>query len=128
MSRAEGADIGRVQCPHNFTDCGLRHLYGALSAHWGLAALQRGRPWMGPQMMRRFSEAVVAASVAAGFTPIEIARSHRELYVFTVGCALTHTTFGDGVSPSAIGSLDPVDFPSLSETGRISWTTGPITT
>src|SRR5580704_12643233 len=36
-------------------------LYETMAAHSGLVALLRGRPWMGPNMMRRFSELAVKA-------------------------------------------------------------------
>jgi AcrR family transcriptional regulator len=97
------------------TELRFTALYEALSSHWGLVALQGGRPWMGPQMMRRFSEPAVAASIAAGFTPTEISESHHELYVFTVGCALTRTGFRHGINSAAISNLDPLDIPRLSE-------------
>lgn len=70
---------------------------------------------MGPEMMRRFSEPAVAASVAAGLTPSEISRSHHEFYVFTVGCALTRSTFRDDEGIADHTRADLLELPHLSE-------------
>jgi AcrR family transcriptional regulator len=95
------------------TELRFAALYDTLSAHWGLVALQRGRPWLGPEMTRRFSEPTVAASIAAGLTPQQVSGCHREFYVYTVGCALTRTTFNDHSAPASMASLAPTDHPAL---------------
>ena len=81
-------------------------LYEAMSAHAGLVALLRGRPWMCPNMMHRFSEPAVAASFAAGLTPRQITECHRELFVFTVGCALTQNLIVTGPGTAAVQAFE----------------------
>ena len=85
-------------------------LYETMAEHWGLIALMRGRPWRGPNMIRRFSEPMVAASLAAGLNAQKVVECHRELYVFAVGCALTHEMFGP---TDALEAVDEGDFPAM---------------
>ena len=85
-------------------------LYETMAAHWELVALLRGRPWRGPNMMRRFSEPVVVAGLAAGLTSQQIVECNRELYVFAVGCALTRDMFGP---TEEIEALSEADFPAM---------------
>jgi AcrR family transcriptional regulator len=95
------------------TELRFTSLYDLMSAHWALVALQRGRPWLGPTMMQRFAEPAVAASLAAGFAPEHISTAHRELFSFTVGCALTRTTFADGAASAARSGIDTRHSPTL---------------
>jgi AcrR family transcriptional regulator len=88
-------------------------LYDLMSSHSSLVALQRGRPWLGPEMMRRFSEPALAASLAAGLTLDEMIRSHRTFYMFTVGCALTSDTYDVVHGRGALDDLDPDQTPVL---------------
>jgi hypothetical protein len=88
-------------------------LYETMAAHSGLVALLRGRPWMGPNMMRRFSEPAVKASVAAGLTPRQIMECHRELFVFTVGCALAQTRMVFASGSAAVEALGADDSPVI---------------
>ena len=88
-------------------------LYETMAAHSGLVALLRGRPWMGPNMMRRFSEPAVKASVAAGLTPRQIMECHRELFVFTVGCALAQTRIVFASGSAAVEALGIDDAPVI---------------
>lgn len=88
-------------------------LYDLMSAHSSLVALQRGRPWLGPEMMHRFSEPALAASLAAGLTLDEMIRSHRTFYMFTVGCALTSDTYDVVRGRGALAGLDPDRTPIL---------------
>jgi AcrR family transcriptional regulator len=82
-------------------------LYDLMSAHSSLVALQRGRPWLGLEMMSRFAEPALAASLAAGLTLDEMIRSHRTFYMFTVGCALTRDTYDVVRDRGALDELDP---------------------
>ncbi len=88
-------------------------LYDVMSAHSSLVALQQGRPWLGPEMMRRFSEPALASSLAAGLTLEEMVRSHRMLYTFTVGCALTHASYDVRRGRAVLAGLDVTQTPSL---------------
>ena len=88
-------------------------LYETMAAHSGLVALLRGRPWMGPNMMRRFSEPAVKASVAAGLTPRQIMQCHFELFVFTVGCALAQTRMAFASGSAAVEALEAEDSPVI---------------
>ncbi len=88
-------------------------LYDVMSANSSLVALQQGRPWLGPEMMRRFSEPALSSSLGAGFTLEEMVRTHRMLYTFTVGCALTHTTYDVRSGRAALAALDPEETPVL---------------
>ena len=97
------------------TELRFTALYETMSAHSGLVALLRGRPWMGPKMMRRFSEPAVAASLAAGLSPRQITECHRELFVFTVGCALTQSVIVDAPGTAAIEALKADEFPVIVE-------------
>lgn len=94
---------------------GLRFtaLYNVLSTHSNLVALQRGRPWLGPTMMRRFAEPAVTASLAAGMQLPEVIRAHRVLYMFTVGCALTSSIYDALAGRRSLAALDPAEFPVL---------------
>jgi hypothetical protein len=78
-----------------------------------LVALQRGRPWLGPTMMGRFAEPTVTASLAAGMQLTEVVRAHRVLYMFTVGCALTSSTYDALSGRRSLAVLDPAEFPVL---------------
>jgi len=88
-------------------------LYDVLSANSALVALQQGRPWLGPEMMRRFSEPALASSLAAGLTLEEMIETHRGLYTFTVGCALTHETYDTERGREAMADLDAGATPLL---------------
>ncbi len=70
---------------------------------------------MGPNMTRRFSEPAVVASLAAGLTPDQVTECHRELYVFTVGCALTQSVIVDELGTAAIEALEAADSPVIVE-------------
>jgi AcrR family transcriptional regulator len=89
-------------------------LFESLIAHPGLVVLRRGRPWLGEQMMRRFSEPAMAASLAAGMSAAEMAEAHRELYMFTTGCALTYASYDTRSGRTALAVLDPAEFPTIS--------------
>jgi AcrR family transcriptional regulator len=88
-------------------------LYDVMSAHPGLVALQQGRPWLGPEMMRRFSEPAVASSLDAGLSLDEMVRAHRVLFSFTVGCALTHEAYDASRARAVLDGLDPEATPVL---------------
>ena len=88
-------------------------LYEAMAGHSGLVALLRGRPWMGPNMTRRFSEPAVKASLAAGLTPRQIMECHLELFMFTVGCALAQTRIHTASGSAAVEALEADDSPVI---------------
>ncbi len=90
-------------------------LYDVLSANSALVALQRGRPWLGPEMTRRFSEPALASSLAAGLSLDEMIQTHRGLWSFTVGCALTFETYDVRGGRAALDDLDPDQTPLLAE-------------
>lgn len=90
-------------------------LYDVLSANSALVALQQGRPWLGPEMTRRFSEPALASSLAAGLTLDEMIQTHRGLWSFTVGCALTFETYDARGGRAALDDLDPNQTPLLAE-------------
>ncbi len=88
-------------------------LYEVMSRNGSLVALQRGRPWLGPEMMRRFSEPALAESLAAGLTLSEMIRTHRGLYMFTTGCALSQGGYDSVGGRAALEDLDPGTTPAL---------------
>jgi AcrR family transcriptional regulator len=91
-------------------------LYETMSAHWELVALLRGRPWAGPKMSSRFSEPALRTGLAAGMTPSRVMSCHRELYVYTVGCALTQGTIVPNADAiTAIEGLVADEFPIMVE-------------
>jgi AcrR family transcriptional regulator len=91
-------------------------LYETMSAHWELLALLRGRPWTGPKMTSRFSEPALRAGLAAGLTPSQVMSCHRELYVYTVGCALTQGVIvPNAAAIAAMESLAADKFPIIVE-------------
>jgi hypothetical protein len=94
------------------TELRFTALYETMAAHAGLVALMRGRPWMGPNITRRFSEPAVAASLAAGLTPRELTECHLELFVFTVGSALTKAYWSLGRAPRQSSPSRPTRRPS----------------
>lgn len=95
------------------TELRFAALYDVMSAHSALVALQQGRPWLGSEMMRRFSEPALAASLAAGLTLDEMIETHRGLYTFTVGCALTHETYDVRRGRAVLETLDPDQTPLM---------------
>jgi AcrR family transcriptional regulator len=90
-------------------------LYDVLSANSALVALQQGRPWLGPEMTRRFSEPALASSLAAGLSLDQMIQTHRGLWSFTVGCALTVETYDVLGGRAALDDLDPNQTPLLTE-------------
>ncbi|MDH6580286.1 TetR/AcrR family transcriptional regulator C-terminal domain-containing protein [Kitasatospora sp. MAP5-34] len=92
-------------------------LYELLTAHPGLVALRGGRPWLGPQLLKRLVEPQLADSIAAGMTPEEAITAYRRMYLLTLGSA----SFVDHRDPkaaraatrTALAALDPEEFPVL---------------
>ena len=67
-------------------------------------------------MTSRFSEPALKTGLAAGLTPGQVMSAHRELYVYTVGCALTHGVIVPGETAIAsMESLPAEDFPVIVE-------------
>ncbi|MGW1895117.1 TetR/AcrR family transcriptional regulator [Streptomyces sp. NPDC002004] len=97
-------------------------LYKLLTAHPGLLTLRGGRPWLGPQLLKRLVEPQVADSLAAGMPPEEAIAAYRRMYLLTLGSA----SFVDHRDPKAVqastrqalAALDPEEFPAL--TGHLA--------
>ncbi|MFB7669440.1 TetR/AcrR family transcriptional regulator C-terminal domain-containing protein [Kitasatospora sp. NPDC056138] len=97
-------------------------LYELLTAHPGLVALRGGRPWLGPQLLKRLVEPQLADSIAAGMAPEDAIATYRRLYLLTLGSA----SFVDHRDPKAaqattrqaLAALDPEEFPAL--TGHLA--------
>ncbi|MFF3327629.1 TetR/AcrR family transcriptional regulator [Streptomyces sp. NPDC002889] len=104
------------------TETRFRSLYELLTAHPGLIALRGGRPWLGPQLLKRMVEPQLADSLAAGMTPQEAITAYRRMYLLTLGSA----SFVDHRDPkaaqaatrTALATLDPEEFPVL--TGHLA--------
>ncbi|MFI8930728.1 TetR/AcrR family transcriptional regulator C-terminal domain-containing protein [Streptomyces sp. NPDC053474] len=97
-------------------------LYQLLTAHPGLVALRGGRPWLGPQLLKRLVEPQLADSIVAGMSLEEAIVTYRRLYLLTLGSA----SFVDHRAPKAaqaatrqaLAALDPDEFPVL--TGHLA--------
>jgi AcrR family transcriptional regulator len=97
------------------TELRFASLYDVLSANSALVALQQGSPWLGPEMTRRFSEPAMASSLAAGLSVEEMIQTHRGLWSFTVGCALTFETYDIRRGRALLDDLDAEQTPVLAE-------------
>jgi AcrR family transcriptional regulator len=95
------------------TELRFTALYELWSAHSALVTLRRGRPWVGPRMLGRFVEPVLQSNLAAGMTPAQMIQTYRQMYLFTLGCATTHTAFNSRQARMLIAALDPGEFPVL---------------
>lgn len=97
-------------------------LYDLIVAHPGLVALRRGRPWLGPRILKRLVEPALAANLAVGMTPRQMVEAYRRMYLFTLGaaCFVDHIDPDGAVTRSrtALAALDPRHFPVL--TGHMS--------
>lgn len=99
------------------TEARFTALYELLTAHPGLVALRGGRPWLGPQLLKRLVEPQLADSLAAGVSPEEAVTAYRRMYLLALGCA----SFVDHRDPkaaqaatrTALAALDPEEFPAL---------------
>lgn len=104
------------------TETRFTALYELLTAHPGLVALRGGRPWLGPQLLKRLVEPQLADSLASGMTAAEAITCYRRLYLLTLGSA----SFVDHRDPKsaqaatrrALAALDPEKFPVL--TGHLA--------
>ena len=88
-------------------------LYELWSAHSALITLRHGRPWVGPHMLRRFVEPALQSDLAAGMTPAQMIQTFRQMYLFTLGCSLTHSAYSSRQARTLIAALDPSEFPVL---------------
>jgi AcrR family transcriptional regulator len=95
------------------TELRFTALYEIMRGHAALIALQQGRPWLGPEMTRRFAEPAMAATLAAGMTPAELIESHLAFYMFTLGCALTQRSTDQSANIDALAAIDPKDSPLI---------------
>ena len=97
-------------------------LYRVMTAHPALVALRRGRPWLGPEVLARLVEPALQANLSAGMTPRQMIVAYRQMYLYTLGCAV----FVDHQNPAAavrrtrtaLAALDPAEFPAL--TGHLA--------
>jgi AcrR family transcriptional regulator len=88
-------------------------VYEIWTAHPALITLQRGRPWSGPRMLARFVEPALRANLDAGLTPGQMIQTFRQMYLFTLGCSMTHATYAARQARTIIAALDPEEFPVL---------------
>jgi AcrR family transcriptional regulator len=88
-------------------------LYGIWTRHAALVALRRGRPWSGPRMLARLVEPALRANLDAGMTPVQMMQTFRQLYLFTLGCAVTHAAYTSRQARAVVAALDPAEFPVL---------------
>ncbi|GLF95242.1 TetR/AcrR family transcriptional regulator [Streptomyces yaizuensis] len=97
-------------------------LYELLTAHPGLVALRGGRPWLGPQLLKRLVEPQLAHSITAGMTPEDAIVTYRRLYLLTLGSASfvdhRHPAAAQATTRRALAALDPAQFPTL--TGHLA--------
>src|SRR5262249_15607283 len=88
-----------------------------MTAHPALVALRRGRPWLGPEILARLVEPALQANLAAGMTPREMITAYRQMYLFTLGCAVfvdhQHPAAAVQRTRAALAALDPAAFPAL---------------
>ena len=96
------------------TELRFRALYEIMRDNSALVALQQGRPWLGTEMTSRFAEPALAASLAAGLTPTQMGECHLELYMFTLGCALTHLA-DDTEGMAALAAVEAQDAPLIAD-------------
>ena len=95
------------------TELRFTALYELWSAHWALLMLRRGRPWVGPHMLGRFVEPALQSNLAVGMTPAQMIQTFRQMYLFTLGCSMTHTAYTSRQARSLVAALDPGEFPVL---------------
>jgi AcrR family transcriptional regulator len=93
-------------------------LYEIWTAHPALLALRGGRPWYGPAMLARFVEPALRSNLDAGMTPAQMMQTFRQMYLFTLGCSVTHAAYSARSARVIIASLDPAEFPVL--TGQVN--------
>ncbi|MYZ34307.1 MULTISPECIES: TetR/AcrR family transcriptional regulator C-terminal domain-containing protein [unclassified Streptomyces] len=104
------------------TETRFSGFYQLLTEHPGLLTLRAGRPWLGPQLLRRLVEPQLADNLNAGMTPKEAITAYRRMYLLTLGSA----SFVDHRNPkaaqattrAALAALDPDEFPAL--TGNLA--------
>ncbi|WP_372410710.1 TetR/AcrR family transcriptional regulator [Streptomyces luteireticuli] len=99
------------------TEARFTALYEVLTAHPGLVALRGGRPWLGPELLKRLVEPQLADSLAAGMSAEEAIAAYRRMYLLTLGSAsfVDHRDPGAAraTTRTALAALDPDEFPVL---------------
>ena len=88
-------------------------LYELWTANSSLLLLMRGRPWWGQHMLARFAEPALRSNLDAGMTPSEMIQTFRQMYLFTLGCSMTHAGYSSHRALPVIAALDPTAFPVL---------------
>jgi AcrR family transcriptional regulator len=88
-------------------------LYEIWTNHSALLALRQGRPWWVPNMLTGFAEPTLRVSLANGMTPPEALQAIRQMYLFTLGCSVTHASYSARQARPVIAALDPDAFPTL---------------
>jgi AcrR family transcriptional regulator len=88
-------------------------LYELWTAHAALVTLRQGRPWYGPAMLARFVEPALRSNLEAGMTPAQMMQTFRQMYLFTLGCSVTHAAYSARAARAVIAALDPDEFPVL---------------
>lgn len=95
------------------TELRFTALYEMWTANSALLTLRRGRPWSGPNMLSRFVEPALRSNLDAGMTPDGMMQTFRQMYLFTLGCSSTHSTYDSRRARTVIAALDPDEFPVL---------------
>jgi AcrR family transcriptional regulator len=106
------------------TELRFTALYEVWTAHSALVSLQRGRPWSGPRMLSSFVEPALRSNLEAGLTPGQMIQTFRQMYLFTLGCSMTHATYAPRQAAAIIAGLDPDEFPVL--TGHLDVIVGSV--
>jgi AcrR family transcriptional regulator len=88
-------------------------LYEVWTAHAALLSVSRARPWTGPAMLARFVEPGIRSNLDAGMTPAQAVQTFRQMYLFTLGCSMTHAEYTARAARTIIAALDPAEFPTL---------------
>jgi AcrR family transcriptional regulator len=88
-------------------------LYDMWVANAALLALRQGQPWWVPNMLTRFAEPAMTATLRVGMTPEQALQAIRQLYLFTYGCGSTHAGYAARQARSLLAALEPDEFPAL---------------
>jgi len=64
-------------------------------------------------MLARFVEPALRSNLDAGMTPAQMMQAFRQMYLFTLGCSMTHAAYSAPAARIIVAALDPADFPVL---------------
>lgn len=88
-------------------------LYDMWVANAALLALRQGQPWWVPNILTRFAEPAMAATLGIGMAPEQALQTIRQLYLFTYGCSSTHAAYTARQARRVLAALEPDEFPAL---------------